>query len=156
MRTASNIFKPYKTLLTLGLLAGLALSASAQADPWHGGHRRGGASVGIYVGPGFYGPGYYGPGPGWGPYYPRAYYPSPYYAAPYPYYPPVVVTPAPVQVAPPVYIEQTPQQAQSEAPQAAPQADSGFWYYCKPSEAYYPYVKECPQGWQKVPAQPAN
>lgn len=153
MRTASDRLKSPRTLLMLGLLAGLTLSVTAQADPWHGGHRRGGASVGIYVGPGFY-----GPGPGWGPYYPRAYYPGPYYPSPYyavppyPYTPPVIVTPAPVQVAPPVYIEQTPQQAQAPSPQA----DSGYWYYCKPAEAYYPYVKECPQGWQKVPAQPAN
>lgn len=149
MRTVSNRFKSQKTLVMAGLLAVMALSATAQADPWHGGHRHGGASVGIYVGPGFY-----GPGPGWGPYYPRAYYPSPYWAAPpYPYYPPVVVTPAPVQVAPPVYIEQTPQQAQQAA---TPQAENGSWYYCKQPEGYYPYVKECPQGWQKVPAQPAN
>lgn len=130
-----------KRLMTLLMLAGsLLLSAGVQADPWHGGHRHGGPNVGFYFGPGFY-------GPGWGPYYPR-----PYYVVPppiYPYYPPVVVTPAPV--APPVYVEQAPQ------PSAVPEvADSGYWYYCKQPEGYYPYVKECPAGWQKVAPQPAR
>lgn len=127
-------------ILTAGLIAGVLFSSAAMADPGHRGFRHGGPHIGVYVGPGFY-------GPGWGPYYPRPYYVPPPY--PYPYYPPVVVTPAPA--APPVYIEQAPQQ--SAAPQSA---DSGYWYYCAPSEGYYPYVKECPSGWQKVAPQPAQ
>ena len=67
-------------------------------------------------------------------------YPYPAYAYPYAY-PPVVVQSSP----PPVYIEQG-------AAQAAPaQAD---WYYCAASRSYYPYVAECPAGWQRVPSQP--
>ena len=81
------------------------------------------------------------------PLYDSGYY-SPYYdsypASPYPAYayPPVVV-----QSSPPVYIEQGPAQA---APAPA-QAD---WYYCAASRSYYPYVNECPGGWQRVPSQP--
>lgn len=63
----------------------------------------------------------------------------PWYYPPYYDYPPrVVVVPAPQ---PPVYVEQNP------APAA--QANN-YWYYCTGSQAYYPYVKECPGGWQQV------
>ena len=68
------------------------------------------------------------------------YYPGPYYA-PY-YYPPVVMHPP----AAPVYVEQ---------PTTAPTAvAANFWYYCASAKGYYPYVKECPGGWQKVSPQP--
>jgi len=73
-----------------------------------------------------------------GPFYPWGYYP-PYYP-----YPPAVVT---VPVTPPTYIEQ------GDA-RASPQP-SGTWYYCAASKTYYPYVKECPAGWQRVAPQPA-
>jgi hypothetical protein len=26
-----------------------------------------------------------------------------------------------------------------------------WWYYCESSTSYYPYVKECPAGWERVP-----
>jgi hypothetical protein len=48
---------------------------------------------------------------------------------------------------PPVYIErQDEAMPQSEAQQ--------YWYFCKSAKGYYPYVKECPEGWQKVLPQP--
>jgi hypothetical protein len=28
-----------------------------------------------------------------------------------------------------------------------------WWYWCNDSRAYYPYVKECPGGWQRVAPQ---
>lgn len=85
------------------------------------------------VGIGFqFGP-YWGPGP-W-------YYPPPYY-----YRPEVVVVPA---APPPVYIEQQ----QESAPEATAQQ---YWHYCASAKGYYPYVKECPGGWQKVLPQPAK
>lgn len=34
--------------------------------------------------------------------------------------------------------------------QDATPADSGYLYYCKSSELYYPYTKACPEGWLKV------
>jgi len=80
------------------------------------------------------GVGFYFGGPVW--------YPYPYYA-----YPPTVVV---REVPPTTYIEQG-------APEAAPQ-QQGYWYYCADSKTYYPYVKDCPAGWQKVvpQAQPAR
>lgn len=73
-------------------------------------------------------------GPTWGPWY----YPPP------PYYPPVVI-----ERAPPIYVEQQP-----APPVATPQTN--YWYYCPVANGYYPYVKECPGGWQKVLPQPPN
>jgi hypothetical protein len=120
-------------------LALLAASApgQAQAAP------RGGASVQFgYYGPGHWrGPGYwpgYRWGPGyWGPWYgvvvPPAYG---YWPPPYGYLPPAYVVPNP-----PVYVERD--------PPAAPV----WWYWCAEANAYYPYVKECPGGWQRVPPQ---
>jgi hypothetical protein len=71
------------------------------------------------------------------------YYPPPYYYPPY--YPPVV-QPA----APPVYVEQG-------SAQSAPAPSQGnWWYYCAAAKAYYPYVKECPAGWQRVAPQPQS
>jgi len=57
----------------------------------------------------------------WGPYYGPG-----YYYAPQP---------------PPVYIEQSP---------APLEQDSQYWYYCPSARAYYPYVGDCPDGWQRV------
>lgn len=114
------------------LLAGISISGSALADRGYRhddgrgyGHGRGEVGIGFYFG-----------SP-----YPAPYYPSPYYY-PYPYYPPVMTVPVPAQ--PPVYIEQdSPQQA------PVPQA-SNYWYHCDNPNGYYPYIKECPGGWQKV------
>lgn len=58
---------------------------------------------------------------------PRPYYYWPGYWPGY-YYPPVVA--APVVAAP------------------------AYWYYCAPLAAYYPYVAECPAGWQLVEPHP--
>jgi hypothetical protein len=66
-----------------------------------------------------------------------------YYAPPVHYYPaPVVVQPA----SPPVYVERS---------DVVPEGASS-WYFCRESNSYYPYVKQCPGGWQRVPAQPSN
>jgi hypothetical protein len=70
--------------------------------------------------------------PWWGPWGPW-YWPGPYY-----YPAPVVVPSQPV-----TYIEQ------GSAP-----APESWWYYCDSSKSYYPYVKECPSGWQRVPPAP--
>lgn len=83
------------------------------------------------------------PGP-WYPYPhyydPHYYYPPPYYyPSPY-YYPPVVTVP----VAPPTYIQQPSQQ----------ETNDGDWYYCAAKKAYYPYVKQCPDGWLRVAPKP--
>jgi hypothetical protein len=109
------------------LLLGVAGMGSAWAG---GGHHHNRTSVGIMIGP-YWGPSYYSPFP--------YYYP--------PYYPPVVIE----RQAPQVYIEQ--QQAPAPpAPTAA--APINYWYYCAATNGYYPYVKECRGGWQKVLPQP--
>lgn len=66
--------------------------------------------------------------------------PYPYYGA-YPYYG-VPVAPAPVivQQTPPIYIE--------------PSQSAGNWYFCESSKTYYPYVKECSEGWKTVSPTP--
>jgi len=74
---------------------------------------------------------------------PWYYYPPvPYY---YPYYPPAVVVPG----APSAYVEQAPAQVYSTNP-----APASVYYYCAASKAYYPYVRDCPGGWEQVPTQP--
>ena len=84
----------------------------------------------VSVGVGF-GFGYPFWGPPWGPWY----YPPPAY-----YYP-VVVPAQPV-----TYIEQRVVEQRS-----APAPDRGaWWYYCGSSQGYYPHVRECPSGWQRV------
>ena len=66
------------------------------------------------------------------------YYPPYYYPYPYPYYEPVAYPAQPV-----TYVEQY-----------APAEPTGWWYYCEPTRTYYPYVRECPSGWLRVPATP--
>jgi hypothetical protein len=124
----SGIAVKYRNLLVV-LLA--VLMAGVGSSAWaHGGRVR----LGVHVGIG-------GPvwGPSWGPAWGPVWYPPPYY------YPPqvIVVPPAP----PPVYIEQS-------EPAAQPVQAQQYWYYCKSGKGYYPYVKECPEGWQKVLPQP--
>lgn len=108
----------------LSVLLAAFLVAGATGASAHG--RR--AHVGVYFGPSVYW------GPGWG---------APFY--PYPYYPPPPVVVMPPPAPPPVYIEQ------NEAPV---QGGQPYWHYCKSAQGYYPYVKECPDGWQKVLPQP--
>jgi len=126
-----SLIRPVLTSVLLVL--GLALSGTALADRGghgHGGHGGWHGSYGFYFGFPFYGPGYY---------------PAPYYYPPY-YYPPSVVVPS----SPPVYIEQG-------GTQAAPgSSQQNWWYYCGDSKTYYPYVKECPGGWQRVEPQPPS
>lgn len=116
------------------LLALACLGATLSASAWAGPHTH----VGVVI----------GAGPFWGP-------PPPFYA-PYPYhypYPYYVPAPVVVQPTPPVYVQQPEPVAPAPAAAAAPAAVS-YWYYCVASKAYYPYVKECPAGWQRVSPQP--
>ncbi len=143
--------KTARALLAIAGLVALSLAASVPAQARSGGH--GGYSGGHGGHSGGHG-GYYGGGHGghyhgysgsygfyfgW-PFYSSWYYP-PYYYPSYPYYPQAVIPSSP-----PVYVERGDEQA-------APQAQS-WWYYCTESKTYYPYVKQCPGGWQKVAPQP--
>ena len=60
--------------------------------------------------------------------------------------PPVVVAPSDPA---PVVVEPAP--VQQEQPQTAARQ---YWYYCQDPAGYYPYVKECPRGWQPVSPTP--
>jgi hypothetical protein len=95
-----------------------------------GGWRGGWWGPGVFIGAGLAAPFW------WYPYYG---YPYPY-AYPYPYgYP--AYSPPVVEGSPQTYIEQ-------EAPAQQ------YWYYCQNPQGYYPYVRECPGGWQQVAPQP--
>jgi hypothetical protein len=115
----------------LALAAGLLSAGSAFAWGGHGGGHRSHVFVGLNF--------------GFPAYYP-AYYPAPYYP-PYYYYPPAPVYYSPVVIqSPPVYTERY---------DAAPAAETqSYWYYCSSAKGYYPYVKDCPGGWQKVSPTP--
>jgi hypothetical protein len=57
------------------------------------------------------------------------YYPAPVYPYPDPYRPPVIAGPPP-----------------AAAPARA------YYYYCPNPQGYYPYLPNCPVGWQAIPA----
>ncbi|MGH8807121.1 MAG: hypothetical protein ACREX0_04505 [Noviherbaspirillum sp.] len=64
----------------------------------------------------------------------------------YPYYPyyPYYHAPA-VTYGPVYYVEQ-----------GSDQQTQGWWYYCTSAQGYYPYIKACPEGWQRVTPQPPD
>jgi hypothetical protein len=108
---------------------------------FHDGHFHGGCchvAVGFFFGPGFV----YG--------YPYPFYPYPY-SYYYPYWP-VTAGAYPDEATP--YIGQgqdgQPESGSGVAPQAA------YYYHCARPEGYYPYVKVCPGGWERVPTEPPN
>jgi hypothetical protein len=78
-----------------------------------------------------------------------AYWPAPHYYPPRPYY--YYYPPAPFYAPPPVV--QAPTPYAGYAPPPAEQVHA--WYYCADSRAYYPYVRECPGGWERVPSTPS-
>ena len=96
------------------------------------------------------------------PWYPPIYYPPVIYS------PPVVVTPqeptvyieqAPVvattPAAPPNVVQTTPAPRTAASPPVNAPGEN-YWYYCKAAQKYYPYVSECPSGWQRVSPQPPD
>ena len=70
--------------------------------------------------------------------------------------PPVVVQPSPapvvVQPSPPAVVVQPPASQVYVQPDAAHDA----YFYCEGAKGYYPYVRECPQGWTRVAPQPLS
>ena len=113
-------------LLAVTLLSTGAASTDADA---HG--RRYRSSVGIFVGVPLFYPSYH--------YFPR------YHAYPRYYYPPAVVVAVPAS---PVYIEQ----AQGGAPSVSSpaQGSAAYWYFCRDTRTYYPYVQQCATPWEQV------
>jgi hypothetical protein len=125
------------------ILCGILMNESAMAQ--HHGHKHG-HGYGPVVRFGFsYGLPIYAPR-----YFPAPFYSVPGYAFPAPVYtyPPAVIRYIPSASA---YVERSIAPAESEPSQA-----QNDWYYCSGSRMYYPYAKECPGGWQRVPAQPPS
>jgi hypothetical protein len=54
-----------------------------------------------------------------------------------------------------VYIERDPLPQAAPAP-VTPPPPSGWWYFCPGAGTYYPYIRECPGGWQRVAPQPPS
>ena len=64
---------------------------------------------------------------------------------------------APLFYPPPVYYDAPPAVEYVEPPPANSTQQPGYWYYCPDSNQYYPYVQQCPGGWQPVaPQQPPS
>jgi len=105
-----------------------------------GGHRRGGFHGGKHFGHGHGRVGVFVGAPfvlgGWSYVSPYYYFPPAYYYPSAPYYPPAYIEQG--------YVQPVPQQPPPT-----------YWYYCPDAKAYYPYVKECPGGWQQVVPQPS-
>lgn len=149
--------------------------------PGHGAYPGGahghwaGPSVRFYYGgpywggwgwPGYVWPGYYA----YGSYYLPSYYGYGYVPPHYVYGPPGVVTstggvvyierdsgtvstqqPEPAAARPPA-----PPPAHEAATAAPPPAGTQWWYLCSSPRGAYPYVRECPGGWERVPAVPPD
>jgi hypothetical protein len=137
----------------IGMIVMLAALLLISAVPGHtdrGGHgyRGHGYRGHEYRGHGHRGHGHRGPYRYGGPRVfisPRLVVPFGPYWRPYwePYgYPPVVVAPTPR-----VYVQPIP-------PVAAQPPPPSYWYYCEDSQAYYPYVQQCPGGWRPVTPTP--
>jgi len=151
-----------KRVASIAITAAAAMAFLAFAMPAeaHGSRTRfsvelyaplhGGAVYYGYGSPYRYGSPYHRPW-GWGP--PAVIWAPP----PVVYAPPTVVT-IPVQPPQPtVYIERSPLESPpAAAPPLAAAAPTAYWYYCAASRGYYPYVTECPSGWQPVASQPTR
>lgn len=142
----------FKTSMLLAIIAmGLIAVTPAQAQRSHGGHGNGyfWGPFGFLLGSAILysavqsRPVYYGP---------QVVYASPLYARAttvvQPYYAEQTYVPPPaVSMPPPPYIAQT-------APVES--ASGQWWYFCKKPSGYYPYVRECPSGWEKVSPTPSG
>lgn len=119
--------KPLKIAAVVAVAAGLLAASPAFAGGRH--HHGPRVTFGFHFG---------------APLYHHYYHPAYYYG------PPAVVyqsAPVVVQAPPQVYTER------SDAAAPASEAQQ-FWHYCSSARGYYPYVKECPGGWERVPAAP--
>ena len=119
--------KASRIVAALAALLAMVLASGAQAQRW--GHKHSHGHSRVVVGVGF---------PiGWG-YWPYWHYPPPNY------YSPRVVVPA----EPTIYVER------DDAEPAPGEDPSQYWYFCRDSKTYFPYVKECPTPWQRVVPHP--
>lgn len=146
MKRLPLLLAAFATLLSL-----FAISTPAEAH----GRIRGG----VFLNFGVPWPGYWGY---WGP---RYYYPGPYYYYDDYYAPSTVII---ERRSPPEYVEKadvegrsapSSEPATAAAPAPSQVRPTNWWYWCESSKKYYPYVKECAGGFERVPPQavpPAN
>ena len=57
-------------------------------------------------------------------------------------------------VAPQVYVQRQDVPPQEDI-QRSVQLPANYWYYCRAPAGYYPYVNNCPNGWEQVAPQPS-
>jgi hypothetical protein len=112
-------------MLAIALLSAALIATGADARGRHHHHHHRGASVGFFFGAPVFYPHYY---------YPRY------------YYPPAVLVPAPSSS--PVYIEQP--SGTAPAVSSPAQASGAYWYFCRDTRTYYPYVQQCASPWEQV------
>lgn len=145
------------------LAAAFLLLVTGSTPGWARDHVRQGHHVGFGLGlvinpfPSYYRP-YYGSA---GPYYPSYVYSAyrPYASAYYPYsyrdYPEVVINTVVTTSPGMTYI---PDSSNDSAPiypsnqtGTEPTVNGNNWYYCHNPDGFYPSIKICPSGWQRVP-----
>ena len=135
------------------LLPGGSVMAAGRGS-WGGGHGGGHWGGGWHGGWGWYG---FGLGAAAGallsyPYYYQPYYPYYSDAYYYPYgYAPIYRPATGVIVRENAYTHEAGYYEPSRRSSAG-----DIWYYCRESHAYYPYVRRCSGGWEKVPAVPPS
>lgn len=113
--------KPSRIAAVVVALLALTVASGAQAQRWGHGHSHSRVVIGVGV-------------PiGW-PYWHYSYYPPPYY------YAPRVAVPGETVI----YVEKS-------GAESVPGDDpTHYWYFCRDSNTYFPYVKECASPWQPV------
>lgn len=138
----------HSLMIAAAMAAGLLTSAGAWAD-------RGRSHVGVGIGFSFGSP--------WGGFHPRAFHHRgfghwPYYRDPFyswhrydPYYGPYYGPPRHDRRPSRNRVEHVPPPG-ANAPVTTP--PKPVWYYCAQADGYFPYVQDCPEGWQSVSAEP--
>lgn len=153
--------KRMKLILTtmILMLAASSIPAAAHGNSYRGPRVSFGIGIGITPFPGYYSP--YSARPYYSrPYYSGSYYGRPYYpySNSYHYYPEVVVntvispTPTTVYVQQPDYSSsyQNQYQAPSQPASVNPETGGNDWYYCHNPDGFYPAIRSCPAGWQRI------
>jgi hypothetical protein len=121
--------KASRIAAALVALFALTIASGAHARGWGQSHGRVVVGVGVGV-------------PIFWPYWSYWHYPPPYYY--YPHYYPRYGEPAESVI----YVER------GDAEPTPGEDASQYWYFCRDSNTYFPYVKECPTPWQRVVPQP--
>jgi hypothetical protein len=141
---------------TILMLAMNSMPAAAHGNSYRG--PRVSFGIGIGITPSYYSP-YYARTYYARPYYSGSYYGRPYYPYSSPYYYPEVVVNTVISPTPPtIYVQQTdnPSSYQnqyaspSQPASVTPETGGNDWYYCNNPDGFYPAIRSCPAGWQRI------